>query len=74
MSRGAKATGWTGEVKYLELPPNNVVLKIYESHVVVNPQKAIDLLGWRPKHKSLLDEIDKYYKSWKLHHEDGTGH
>lgn len=37
----------------------------WEGHVVVNSQKASDLLGWKSRHVGIVEEIDIYYNSWK---------
>jgi len=60
----AKATGWNGKVKFEEVPKGSSV-QSWEATVLINPQKAIDLLNWQPRHIGYLNEMDIYYRSWK---------
>jgi nucleoside-diphosphate-sugar epimerase len=34
---------------------------------IINPAKAINELGWRPKHVGFVEEIETYYKAWAAH-------
>ncbi len=31
---------------------------------IINPAKAMNELGWRPRHVGFVEEIDTYYKAW----------
>eukprot|EP01113_Clastostelium_recurvatum_P041330 TRINITY_DN6549_c0_g1_i2.p1 TRINITY_DN6549_c0_g1~~TRINITY_DN6549_c0_g1_i2.p1 ORF type:complete len:315 (-),score=61.19 TRINITY_DN6549_c0_g1_i2:108-1025(-) len=63
---GAKAAGWQGgEVKHVPLGKDQERRQNWESNVIINPQKAYDLLGWRPHHVGVVAEIDLYYAAWK---------
>jgi hypothetical protein len=67
----AKATGWKGTVKYIEqIPSDNVKLQIFEATVVCNPRKAIELLGWFPRHVGPVEQMDILYSSWQAHKRD----
>jgi len=62
----AKAAGWKGKVKHIpEVPADNFFLTIFEYNVVVNCQKAYNILGWRETHLGIVAEIGTYYASWK---------
>jgi hypothetical protein len=67
----ARATGWNGTVKYIEqIPSDNVKLQIFEASVVCNPRKAMELLGWTPRHVGPVEQMNILYSSWKAHKED----
>jgi nucleoside-diphosphate-sugar epimerase len=34
---------------------------------IINPAKAINELGWKPRHVGFVEEIDIYYKAWAAH-------
>jgi len=55
----AKLVGWKGTVKHEQNNP------MFEVSVITNCQKAYNLLGWREKHLGFLEELDKYYRSYK---------
>jgi len=64
----ARAAGWKGSrenIKYVPLPESEFRRKNWETNVIINPKKAYDLLGWRPSHVGVLNEIEIYYESWK---------
>jgi len=67
----ATAAGWKGTViKQVEVAENDLRVRNWETNVIINPQKAFDLLGWRPNHVGIVEEIELYYKSWKQHKND----
>lgn len=37
-----------------------------ETKVVIDPKRAREVLGWVPKHKGFVEEMDLYYPAWKL--------
>jgi len=57
----SKAAGYTGEI-FLEESPRPALNKT----VFVDSRKANRLLGWVPKHRLMLDEVDLYYQAWKV--------
>jgi len=62
----ATAAGWKGTViKQIEVPKDQPRVLNWETNVIINPQKAFDLLGWRPNHVGIVQEIELYYLSWK---------
>jgi len=65
----AKATGWNGKIRDEEIPKDGGHLFTIEPTVIINPQKAMDQLGWKPNHVGLLAEIETYFQSWKAHKE-----
>jgi len=65
----AKQAGWDDKkhkVVYKPLPtdPRQERWATFEGTVIVSPAKAMNLLGWQPKHLGYLNEIDVYYKSY----------
>ncbi|CAF3331758.1 unnamed protein product [Rotaria socialis] len=39
----------------------------WDTDSIINPAKAMNELGWRPRHVGFVEEIDTYYKSWAAH-------
>lgn len=54
-------------VEYKDQTGNNQVPVRWDTDSIINPSKAIDQLGWRPKHVGYLEEIEIYYRSWLAH-------
>jgi len=65
----AKAIGWNGKIRDEEIPKDSVDLFVIEPTVIINPQKAMDELGWKPNHVGFLAEVETYYQSWKENRE-----
>ncbi|CAF1199838.1 unnamed protein product [Didymodactylos carnosus] len=65
----AKVNGWTSDkIKYHEINDETEEdLRSWDSDSIINPAKAMDQLGWRPRHIGYLHEILLYYKSWEAH-------
>jgi hypothetical protein len=34
---------------------------------IINPAKAMNELGWKPRHVGFVEEIDTYHKAWAAH-------
>jgi hypothetical protein len=41
--------------------------EISDITVVANPQKAIDVLGWQPRHLGIIEELEISYEAFKAH-------
>jgi nucleoside-diphosphate-sugar epimerase len=54
-----------GNVVYAEPDPSDFVSTYCEKSIVLHPQKAIDLLGWTPRHIGLLQELEIYFNAYK---------
>jgi len=62
----AKAAGWKGKIVHIaDIPKDNFMANLFEVNIVVNAQKAFNLLGWKENHLGLIAEIDTYYQSYK---------
>jgi len=63
----AKVAGWQGTKGDIKYNPEvtNKRQQNWETNVIINPQKAYDLLGWKPAYVGVLNEADIYYKTWK---------
>ncbi|EFC41187.1 predicted protein [Naegleria gruberi] len=68
----AKQTGWqpnseneTDSLLIEPVPQENAGLVVWENTVMINPRKAIEVLGWNPKHLNFIEKIHVYYQSWK---------
>jgi len=63
----ARAAGWQGTKQDIKFVPVEHPRQLnWETNVLINPQKAYDLLGWKPSHVGIINEIDIYYNSWKI--------
>jgi len=63
--KAAKHSGFNGKVEYADPIPSDWVSTFADCNVVVNPQKAIDRLGWKPTHLPFLEDLDVYYAAIK---------
>ncbi|KAG2378855.1 hypothetical protein C9374_008003 [Naegleria lovaniensis] len=64
----AKIAGWKGEDSDIVLenvPQQDAGLVVFENTVIIDPRKAVQVLGWKPKHLSFLDNLEVYYHAWK---------
>lgn len=61
----AKAQGRTEKFEYKEVDKS--VRTRWDTDSIINPAKAINELGWRPRHVGFVEEIGIYYKSWAAH-------
>ncbi|CAF2405807.1 unnamed protein product [Rotaria sp. Silwood2] len=52
------------QVEYKEKTNDDKIPPRWDTDSIINPSKAIDQLGWRPKHVGYIQEIETYYKSW----------
>jgi hypothetical protein len=55
------------QIEYKEKTNNDQVPVRWDTDSIINPAKALDQLGWRPKHIGHIQEIETYYKSWKAY-------
>jgi len=62
--KGAAIAGFKGTVEYAEPHKSDYYSTDVNRTVILNPQKAIDLLGWTPRHIGLVDELEIYYLSY----------
>ena len=67
----ARVSGQTVEFK--EKTPDDKVPVRWDTDSIINPVKAINQLGWRPKHVGFVQEIETYYKSWNAYKQQQTG-
>lgn len=60
--------GWNGdesEIVVENVPQNDAGLVVFENTVIIDPRKAVQVLRWKPKHLSFLDNMEVYYHSWR---------
>eukprot|EP01087_Luapelamoeba_hula_P009257 TRINITY_DN2381_c1_g1_i1.p1 TRINITY_DN2381_c1_g1~~TRINITY_DN2381_c1_g1_i1.p1 ORF type:complete len:275 (+),score=41.06 TRINITY_DN2381_c1_g1_i1:286-1110(+) len=72
--KASKAAGFKGAVEYREFDPTDLLASSGNRNIIVNPQKAVDVLGWLPRRAPFLDEVEIHYEAWKAaqphhHHE-----
>jgi len=64
----AKIAGHKGNVEFHESKGEKGTWdEVMLQNVKVRNQKARDMLGWYPKHLSLLDELEIYYAAYLAH-------
>ncbi|CAF2612584.1 unnamed protein product [Rotaria sp. Silwood2] len=61
----AKAQGRKENIKYKEAEAD--VPSRWDTDSIINPAKAMNELGWRPRHVGFVEEIETYYKAWAAH-------
>ncbi|CAF2039243.1 unnamed protein product [Rotaria magnacalcarata] len=61
-SNMARASGQ--QIEYKEASSSDETPPRWDTDSIINPSKAIEQLGWRPKHVGYIQEIETYYKSW----------
>lgn len=65
----ARATGYTGQTQFVPAGEASYTLDGFAECLAldqrVNSSKAVRLLGWQPKHRGFIDEVDTYFRSWK---------
>jgi len=65
----AKVGGYEGELKFERVKEEDGLWLIFLFQTVrIRPTKAIELLGWTPRHLGFLDDIELYYHAWKAAH------
>jgi nucleoside-diphosphate-sugar epimerase len=62
--RAAKLVGFTGTITH-EPAGDDFWSQFIDATVVVNPKKAIEVLGWRPHHLGLVEELPLLYETIK---------
>lgn len=62
--RAAKLVGFAGTITY-EPAGDDFWSQFIDATVVVNPKKAVDVLGWRPHHLGLVEELPLLYETIK---------
>jgi nucleoside-diphosphate-sugar epimerase len=65
----ARATGYTGQTQFIPADEASYTLDGFAECLTldqrVDSSKATRLLGWQPKHRGFIDEVDTYFQSWK---------
>eukprot|EP00009_Paramoeba_aestuarina_P016690 CAMPEP_0201536736 /NCGR_PEP_ID=MMETSP0161_2-20130828/62809_1 /ASSEMBLY_ACC=CAM_ASM_000251 /TAXON_ID=180227 /ORGANISM="Neoparamoeba aestuarina, Strain SoJaBio B1-5/56/2" /LENGTH=196 /DNA_ID=CAMNT_0047942643 /DNA_START=78 /DNA_END=668 /DNA_ORIENTATION=+ len=64
----AKTAGWKGkkeDITSIPVPEEEKRIANWEWNVMINPQKAFTVLGWRPKHLAFLQEVQLYFETWQ---------
>eukprot|EP01087_Luapelamoeba_hula_P016146 TRINITY_DN4937_c1_g1_i2.p1 TRINITY_DN4937_c1_g1~~TRINITY_DN4937_c1_g1_i2.p1 ORF type:complete len:303 (-),score=61.80 TRINITY_DN4937_c1_g1_i2:31-939(-) len=63
----AAFSGFKGDIKYEAADPADWVCSFADFTVIVNPQKAANVLGWSARHLPLLDDLEAYAAAIKAH-------
>ncbi len=65
----ARATGYTGQAQFVPADEASYILDGFSECLAldqrVDSSKAVRLLGWQPKHRGFVVEVDTYFQSWK---------
>jgi nucleoside-diphosphate-sugar epimerase len=67
----ARASGQ--KINYQEKTNDTQLPLRWNTNSIINPAKAMDQLGWRPRHVGYIEEIETYYKSWDAYKQQQTG-
>jgi len=58
-----RVTGYKGEVVYAK--PTNPYEECKGISTLISSRKAEVLLGWHPKHRGFVDDVQVFYEAWK---------
>lgn len=65
----ARAVGYAGEVRRLSVPEAVARFGAFAECLAYDQQldsgKAERLLGWRPRQRGFVEEVDVYFEAWK---------
>lgn len=65
----ARVTGYAGQIQFVPVAEASKTLGAFAACLAldqrVDSSKAGRLLGWQPRHRGFLDEVDTYFQSWK---------
>jgi nucleoside-diphosphate-sugar epimerase len=65
----ARVTGYTGQIQFVPTAEASYTLDGFAECLtldqLVDSGKASRLLGWQPKHRGFIDEVETYFQSWK---------
>jgi len=64
--KAAQLAGFKGKVEYQQRDAD-AYSEYSDVTIVANPQKAIDLLHWQPRHVGIIEELEIYYEAVKAH-------
>lgn len=68
----ARVTGYTGQIQFVPVGEASQTLDGFAECLaldqLVDSGKAGRLLGWQPKHRGFIDEVETYLQSWKAAH------
>jgi UDP-glucose 4-epimerase len=69
----AQVSGFKGTFESVAVDPKSPWHLFAEQSCVGSYAKASRLLGWRPRHSNILDDLPTYYESWKAWKERERG-
>lgn len=68
----ARVTGYAGQIQFVPVGEASQTLDGFAECLtldqLVDSGKAGRLLGWQPKHRGFIDEVETYLQSWKAAH------
>jgi len=66
--KAAQLAGFKGDSTHIIYKePQHWFEILQDDSAILSPKKAIDLLGWTPKHFGLVENLEFYYQSFKYH-------
>ena len=65
----ARVTGYTGQTQFVPAGEASYTLDGFAECLALDQRvdsgKAARLLGWQPKHRGFVEEVDTYFQAWK---------
>jgi nucleoside-diphosphate-sugar epimerase len=65
----ARVTGYTGKIQFVPVAEAAKSMGDFAECLAldqhVDGRKAVNLLGWQPKHGGFVDDVETYFMSWK---------
>ncbi len=61
------------KIEYIEKTSEDQLPLRWNTNSIINPAKAINQLGWQPRHVGYIEEIETYYKSWNAYKQQKGG-
>jgi nucleoside-diphosphate-sugar epimerase len=65
----ARVTGYTGKIRFVPVAEAAKSMGDFAECLALNQhvdgRKAVNLLGWQPKHGGFVDDVETYFMSWK---------
>ncbi|MDE2059243.1 MAG: NAD-dependent epimerase/dehydratase family protein [candidate division NC10 bacterium] len=65
----ARVTGYAGYTEFLPADEASYIINGFAECLTldqrVDSSKAVRLLGWQPKHRGFIEQVDTYFQSWK---------
>ncbi|RUP06370.1 hypothetical protein BC936DRAFT_140349 [Jimgerdemannia flammicorona] len=61
----ARAAGYTGEIRTQAIKPDDIFEIVTQKTVICSGKKAEEVLGWKPRKKPMIEEVDVMWRRWQ---------